>query len=35
MELKYEDIIHFEKILNTLSETHRIMEIISMDIPDD
>lgn len=35
MELDYTDIIHYEKILNTLSETHRIMETIEMDLPDE
>ena len=33
MILEYEDIVHYQSVLNILSETHRIMQSIEMNLP--
>ena len=33
--LEYEDVQHYQSILNILSETHQIMETITMELPDE
>ena len=33
MKIKYTDTLHYERIVNILSETQRIMETIEIDLP--